>query len=145
MTGFFQQARTALSKELEKFRNRSFLEATMAASALVASADGEINIAELDMLDQALAAINELNIYDPHDAIDLYREHAEALTADPGAAREKILRLVRKIADDQHAARLLIKVCVAIGKSDDDFSASEKTAVEQLCVNVGLDVAETGL
>ncbi|MGB0576643.1 MAG: tellurite resistance TerB family protein [Alphaproteobacteria bacterium] len=145
MSGFFQQARTALSQELQKFRNRSFLEATMAASALVASVDGEINIAELSMLDQALEAINELKIYDPHVAIDLYREHAEALTADPGAAREKILRLVRKLSDDKHAARLLIKVCVAIGKSDDDFTESEKATIDQLCANMGLDPAETGL
>ena len=145
MSGFFQQARAVLSQELLKFRNRSFLEATMAASALVASVDGEINIAELSMLDQALEAINELNIYDPHEAIDIYREHAEALTADPGAAREKILRLVRKISDDEPAARLLIKVCVAIGKSDDEFSESEKTAISQLCANMGLDPAETGL
>ena len=145
MSGFFQQARNVLSQELQKFRNRTFLEATMAASALVASADGEVNIAELTMLDQALATINELNIYDPHDAIDIYREHAEALTADPGAAREKILRLVRKLSDDEHAARLLIKVCVAIGKSDDDFTESEKTAIDQLCANMGLNPAETGL
>lgn len=145
MSGFFQQARTVLSQELQKFQNRSFLEATMAASALVASVDGEINIAELSMLDQALEAINELNIYDPHDAIDIYREHAEALTADPGAEREKILRLVRKLSDQEHAARLLIKVCVAIGKSDDEFSESEKNVIDQLCANMGLDPAETGL
>ena len=56
MSGFFQQARAVLSQELQKFRNRPFLEATMAASALVASADGEINFAKLTMLDQSLAA-----------------------------------------------------------------------------------------
>jgi tellurite resistance protein TerB len=145
MSGILQQARTALSQKLQKFHNRSFLQATMAASALIASADGEINIVKLTMLDQVLATINELKIYDPHDAIEIYREHAEALTADPGAASEKILRLVRKLSGDEHAARLLIKVCVAIGKSDDDFTESKKIAIEQLCVNMGLNSAETGL
>ena len=141
----FSTARAVLSQELQKFRNRPFLETTMAASSLVASADGAINFAKLTMLDQSLAAINELKIYDPHDAIDIYRKHAEALAADPGAAREKILRLIRKLSDDKHAARLLIKVCVAIGKSDDDFTESEKTAIDQLCANMGLNPADTGL
>ncbi len=141
----FSTARAVLSQELQKFRNRPFLETTMAASALVASADGAINFAKLTMLDQSLAAINELKIYDPHDAIDIYRKHAEALAADPGAAREKILRLIRKLSDDEHAARLLIKVCVAIGKSDDDFTESEKTTIDQLCANMGLNPADTGL
>ena len=141
----FSTARAVLSQELQKFRNRPFLETTMAASALVASADGAINFAKLTMLDQSLAAINELKIYDPHDAIEIYRAHAEALTADPGAAGEKILRLVRKLSDDEHAARMLIKVCVAIGKSDDHFTESEKIAIEQLCINMGLNPAETVL
>jgi tellurite resistance protein TerB len=141
----FSTARAVLSQELQKFRNRPFLETTMAASSLVASADGAINFAKLTMLDQSLAAINELKIYDPHDAIDIYRKHAEALAADPGAAREKILRLIRNLSDDEHAARLLIKVCVAIGKSDDDFTESEKTAIDQLCANMGLNPADTGL
>lgn len=52
MSGFFQQARAVLSQELQKFRNRPFLEATMAASALVASADSDINFVKLTMLDQ---------------------------------------------------------------------------------------------
>ena len=141
----FSTARAVLSQELQKFRNCPFLETTMAASALVASADGAINFVKLTMLDQSLAAINELKIYDPHDAIDIYRKHAEALAADPGAAREKILHLIRKLSDDEHAARLLIKVCVAIGKSDDDFTESEKTAIDQLCAIMGLNPAETGL
>lgn len=40
MAGIFQGAREALAQELARFRNRQFLDAAMAASALVAMADG---------------------------------------------------------------------------------------------------------
>ena len=145
MSGFFQQAREALAKELERFRNREFLEATMAASALVATADGEVNFAELSIIDQALETIHELNIYDPHDAVDIYRDYVDGLKSEPEETREKILDEVSKIADDPDAARLLIKVCVAIGKSDDDFSDSEKAVIEELCATLSLDRQELGL
>lgn len=145
MTGFFSQARAALAVELEKFRNRQFLEATMAASALVATADGEVNITELNIIDQALKAIHELNIYDPHDAVDIYRDYADGLYKNPPAARAKAMQAIEKIAGDALAARLLIKVCVAIGKSDEDFSDEEKAVVADLCDALALDRGELGL
>lgn len=145
MSGFFSQARAALAIELEKFRNRQFLEATMAASALVAAADGDVNITELNMIDQALEAIHELNIYDPHDAVEIYRDYADGLYKNPPVTREKALKAVGRMADDDHAARLLIKVCVAIGKSDDDFSDEEKTVITEICEAVKLDYGELGL
>lgn len=145
MTGFFSQARAALAIELEKFRNRQFLEATMAASALVASADGEVNITELNMIDQALEAIHELNIYDPHDAVNIYRDYADGLYKNPPATREKAMKAVARMAGDAHAARLLIKVCVAIGKSDENFSDEEKAVIAELSEALALDCAELGL
>ena len=145
MTGFFQQARKALAEELEKFRNRNFLEATMAASALVALSDGDVNLTELNVIDQALEAIQELKIYDPHDAVDLYRDYMHDLRTDPAKARIKILEEVGKIAGDPHAARLLVRVCVAIGKSDDNFSEKEKAVIVDLCDALRLDTAEIGL
>ena len=42
MSGIFQGAR----QELARFRNRQFLDAAMAASALVAMADGEVSLWE---------------------------------------------------------------------------------------------------
>lgn len=145
MTGFLQLARDALVLQYEKFRNRDFLEATMAASALVATADGEVNITELSMLDQALSAIHELNIYDPHEAVDLYRDYVDALKEDPRAAREKILDSVRELEDDKHAATLLIRVCVAIAKSDDVLTDGEHQAIALLCDTMNLPLERAGV
>jgi tellurite resistance protein TerB len=55
------------------------------------------------------------------------------------------MKAVARMAGDAHAARLLIKVCVAIGKSDEDFSDEEKAVIAELCDAVALDCAELGL
>jgi tellurite resistance protein TerB len=145
MVGFFKFAREALAAELDKVRNRQFLDATMAASALVSMADGDANITELNILDQALETIQELKIYDPHDAMNLYRDYIDGLRDDSGATRDKIMQAVGKIQEDQHAARLLIQVCVAIGKADEDFSEPEKAVITELCQKLALDYDELGL
>jgi tellurite resistance protein len=145
MTGFFQQARKALAVEIEKFQNRDFLEATMAASALMALADGDVNLTELNIIDQALEAIHELIIYDPHDAVDIYRDYMDDLRSNPARARIDILEEVGEIADDPRAARLLVRVCVAIAKADDDFTAKEKAVIADLCDALRLKPADVGL
>jgi tellurite resistance protein len=145
MVGLFKFAREALTAELDKFRNRQFLEATMAASALVSVADGHADITEVNILDQALDTIHELQIYDPHDAMDLYRDYIDGLRDNPDATRDKIMQAVSRIREDEHAAWLLIRVCVAIGKADDNFSEPEKAVITALCLELALDYDELGL
>ena len=145
MVSFLKVAKEALATELGKFRNRQFLDATMAASALVSMADGDANITELNILDQALATIHELKIYDPHDALNLYRDYLDGLRTDPGGTREKIMQAVAKIRDDQNAAKLLIRVCVAISKADENYSEQEMSVIVELCQCLALDCDELGL
>ena len=145
MAGIFDEARDALAQELARFRNRQFLEAAMAAAALVAMADGKVSLPEQVTLDQVLETVQELRIYEPHAAVDIYRDHVDALAADSFTAREKILATVAKLAGDEAAGRVLIHSCVAIAKSDDDFSPPEQIAVRELCRALGLDPAAFGL
>ena len=139
MTDFFANARAAIADRIERFRNRDFLEATMAASALVSMADGKVKLTEANVIDQALDAVHELNIYDPHDAVDLFRHHLDELQTDERAAREEILEIVRKVAGDEEEAHILIKVCIAIGKSDEEFIEAEKMAIREIAAVLGLD------
>ena len=145
MVGFFQFAKEALAAELEKFRNRQFLDATMGASALVAMADGDVNITETNILDQAVVTVQELKIYNTHDAMDLYRDYIHGLRNDPVATREKIMQAVSKIRNDPHAAELLIRVCVAIGKADDNFNEPERVVIWDLFQALALEPGDLEL
>jgi tellurite resistance protein TerB len=141
MTDFFAQLRTLVAEHVERFRNRDFFEAAMAATAFVSMADGTVNLTEANIVDQALEAVHELKIYDPHDAVDLYRHHIERLQNDPDGARDDILKIVSRITGDDQAARILIRICVAIGESDGEFMTEEKLAIRQIAVCLGLDPA----
>jgi tellurite resistance protein TerB len=145
MTGVLKEAKDAIALEIERFRNRQFLEAAMAASALVVTADGVVQLSELNTLDEVLETVRELKIFDPHVAVDIYRDHVTNLHDQPVVARERAYKAIRRIADEPGAARILLKVCLAIGKSDDDFSAPERIVVSEICDALGLPRSEAGL
>ncbi len=139
MADLLSRARAVIAEHVERFTNRDFLEAAMAASALVSQADGSVNFTEASTVDQALDAVHRLNVYDRNEATDLYRSYIDELTEEPEEARRRVFRAVERIADDEEAARILIKICVAIGRSDDEFAESERRAVRDLARTLGLD------
>ena len=81
--GFLSGLLTHLQGELERNRNSPFLNAAMAASELVATADGDVGFGERVRLDQILETLEALKVYDPHDGVDLFRDYSEAILESP--------------------------------------------------------------
>jgi len=134
----FRTARATLRNGLSRFRNRQFLDATMAAAALVATADGEVTFSEMSALDQVLETVQDLQIYDPHVAVDIYRDYADAIGSDADAGRKDALHAVGRIEGDREASELLIRVAVAISKADGDFSPAEARVIGDICGVLGV-------
>ena len=133
----FRTARETLRNSLSRIRNRQFLDATMAATALVATADGEVTFSELSALDTVLESIQDLQIYDPHIAVDKYKDFADAIADDPERGRRNAIATVHKVAGDADAAELVIRVAVAISKADGELSRQEAKSISDLCETLG--------
>tara|TARA_R110000868_G_scaffold1844_5_gene14575 strand:- start:10513 stop:10938 length:426 start_codon:yes stop_codon:yes gene_type:complete len=129
----FRTARETLRNSLSRIRNRQFLDATMAATALVATADGEVTFSELSALDSVLESVQDLHIYDPHIAVDRYRDFADAIAEDAESGRRAAFAAVGKIAGDRDAAELVIRVAVAISKADGELTPQEARSISDLC------------
>jgi tellurite resistance protein TerB len=72
LSGFLSSLLTDYKKQVERHKNRPFLDGTMAACALIAIADGEVSFAERIRVDQIFAALDALKIFDPHEAVDIF-------------------------------------------------------------------------
>jgi tellurite resistance protein len=145
VASLIRSAKDAFDRERERLRNRPFLDATMAASALVVMADGEVKFSELSALDDLLESVRELQVYDPHVATDLCRDYVDAIAADAVAGKAKALAAVGRIAGDDEASRLVIQMCLVISRSDGEFSECEVDAVRDLCAALWLDPGDVGL
>ena len=135
-----------LKQELARHRQRPFLEAAMAACALIASADDEVSFSERARMDAVLESLAELRVFDPHDAVNLFNARVEALQADRQAGRAEAFEAIRRgaargaagAASDDSAAELLVRICVAISLADGKFVSHERAMLGLICASLNL-------
>ena len=142
MTSIFHAARASLAEKVRRHRNKPFLEAMMAATALLALADEEIVLSQRLALDFILENVKELKVFDVHQAVNLFREYGKEVQEDFNKAKEKVLKSVAKFAGDQQKAALLVRGCILIAKADGDFSEPEQKIVDELCRVLCLESAK---
>ena len=142
MSSIFHAARASLAEKVRRHRNKNFLEAMMAATALLALADREIVLSQRLALDFILENVKELKVFDVHQAVNLFREYGKEVQEDFNKAKEKVLKSVAKFAGDQQKAALLVRGCILIAKADGDFSEPEQKIVDELCRVLCLESAK---
>jgi tellurite resistance protein len=63
---------------VERYRDRTFLKAAMAASALTAYADGSVSVTERFKVDEILERLERLHIYDAQKAVEKFEDSKSA-------------------------------------------------------------------
>ena len=139
------QGQEALVKEVGRFKNRSFLEAIVSGCALVAAADGNISSEEKQKMANFIKSSDELNIFDMADVIKQFNKVTSKFEFDYSIGEAEALKTISKLRNDTDAARLMIRVCIAVGSSDGDFDESEKTVVRMIAKELTLNPADFGL
>jgi tellurite resistance protein TerB len=133
------KAREMLAHYTGRTRDRAFLEAAMAASALVAAADGEVALAELHSRDEVLDRIDALQAFDASDAVAVFRGYVSAIETDHDAGVKQALAAVARVGSEPGQAALLMRVAVAIAKADARFSPEEQAVIVQLAESLGAE------
>ena len=133
MSSIFSTARASLAEKIERLRNKSFLEAMMAATALLALADEEVAISERLALDYILENVKELKVFDVHQAVNLFRDYGREVQLDFSQAKAKVLESVAKFSGDQQKATLLVRASILMAKADGNFSEPEQKVIDELC------------
>lgn len=129
----------------ERSRQKAFLEVVMAGTALVAYADRDERLSELVARDRILARLADLLPFNTRDAVALYERYARRLDAQPDAGRREALEKIGAFDGSPDDLLILVRACLAIGHADRDFSARERSVVEEICRQVGIDPAELGV
>lgn len=139
MSRVLDRARELLAARKSKIKDRQFLDAAMAATALVADADGEVTLAELLSRDEILSRVEALQAFDSNAAVEIFRSYVAAIEADRKLGTEAALVAVGKFGKDQETAQLLLRAAMAIAKADSEFSVEEQRVIAQLCEALGME------
>jgi tellurite resistance protein TerB len=131
-------ARDKLTTEVGKFKNKEFMEAIVSGCALVAAADGEISSSEKLKMSGFIKNSKELKVFDMDKVIEAFSSACSKFEFDEQIGRAEALAVVGKIRGKPEQARLLVRVCIAIGASDGNFDDNEKAVCKLLCAELGL-------
>ncbi len=142
MTGVMTTLKALLVKHEQKIRSQKFLEAVMAATAMLALADGEISFAELMARDYILDHVKELQVFDPNEAVELFRTYAETISLDPIKGEVIVRKAITQLWGEEELASLLLRICLVMAKADRDLTEQEQQVINSFCDLLGLDKGE---
>ncbi len=138
----FESLKASIAKEVERHKNRPFMEAAMAASALVVIADGVVSFSERSRVDQIIENLTQLRVFDVHEAIDVFNDYLDNIRESGEAGRAAALSAIEKVKDVPDASLVLLKVCVSISNADGEFSEAERRQVDEICARLGHTLEE---
>jgi tellurite resistance protein TerB len=145
LKGWVNQQKTQLGDAITRFKNKEFMHAIVAGCALVAAADGEISTAEKQKMVGFIQRTDELKVFEMTEVIVQFNKFAEGFEFDAFIGKAEALKAISSLRNNPEAARLLIRVCSAIGMADGDFSPSEQAVVIEMCQELQLNPAEFNL
>jgi tellurite resistance protein len=139
MGGFLESLLQAYRGQLERHRQRPFLNAVMAACAYVATARGVVSLRERMAVDRVLETLDRLQVFDPHEGVELFNGFVDAMAASAAEGERQVLEAVdAEVAEEPDKAELLVRICLAVSDGPGGVTAPERTRIESLCRHLGM-------
>jgi len=116
-------------------RVEPFIEAAMAASALVATAGGEAGFAERHKVDEILESLTTFTSFSYHAALLHFESFAEEIYRRPAEGQARALKAIAAVADSAEDARVILRIACAVARNEAGYP--------QPCVPRIGDIAKT--
>ncbi len=131
-----------LKNDVLKFKNKDFLNAAMAGSALIAMADGKISAEEKQKMLKFIESHDALSVFTTSDVIKSFQDFVGQIEFDQDIGESKAYQALAKMKSNNEAARLLIRMIIGIASADGNFDADEKKIAVKIAQELGLNPAE---
>lgn len=135
----YKEVSTNLKTEVTKFRNKTFLEGVVAGCVMVAYADGVVKPEEKQKMMGFMRNSEVLSAFDLNEVIKIFEKYSEQFEFDTAIGEANALQAIGRLKSKETEARLMVRVCCAIGAADGTFDDSEKAAVRKICNELGLN------
>ena len=142
---FLSQLKTKaneLKTEALKFKNKDFLNAAMAGSALIAMADGSITSEEKQKMIKFIESNDALSIFTTSDVIKAFQDFVGQLEFDKDIGEAKAYQAIGKMKSNIEASRLLVRMIISIASSDGNFDDDEKKIAAKIAKELAINPAE---
>lgn len=101
-SNWVKETSSNLQSEVLKYKNKDFLEATVAACALVAAADGNITSEEKQKMIGFMKQSEALSVFDTGEVIKLFEKYTSNYDFDAMIGKAESLRTISKLKKNRN-------------------------------------------
>ncbi|MFD6323244.1 tellurite resistance TerB family protein [Streptomyces sp. NPDC058442] len=136
--------KSQLASAKAELKSGAYRDASMAMCALVAAADGRVDPAERQRVEELIASNDVLQNFPPDQLRKRFNEHVDQLVADFEVGKGRALQDIAKAAKKPVEARAVVQTGMVIAGADGTFEASEQYAIREACAALNISPAEFG-
>ncbi|MCG3884457.1 tellurite resistance TerB family protein [Photobacterium leiognathi] len=131
-----------LATGVAKFKNRKFMEGTVAVCAVVSMASNGASSDEKQKMIGFIKQSEELSVFDVDEVIKFFNKLVDGFAFDTDIGKGEAMKYIVQLKDKPDAAQLALRVGIAVAKSDGDFDAQEQEAAREICTALGFKPAD---
>ena len=131
-----------LKTEALKYKNKDFLNAARAGSALIAMADGSVSAEEKQKMVKFIESNDALSVFTTTDVIKAFQDFVSQLEFDKDIGEAKAYQALGKMKSNVEASRLLVRMIIAVASSDGNFDANEQRVASKIAPRMVARLAE---
>ncbi|MYR45749.1 TerB family tellurite resistance protein [Streptomyces sp. SID5910] len=142
LIGLFKSQLASVKTEL---KSGAYRDASMAMCALVAAADGRVEPAERQRVEELIVSNEVLQNFPADQLRQRFNQHVDRLLANFEAGRAEALQVIAKAAKKPAEARAVVQTGIVVAGADGVFEPAEQHAVREACTALGLSPTEFGV
>ncbi|MBK1717662.1 tellurite resistance TerB family protein [Thiocystis violacea] len=131
-----------LKNEAMKFKNKDFLNAAVSGSVLVSMADGNVSSEEKQKMMRFIENYEALSVFSSKELIESFQNAMTQIEFDKDLGEAKAYDAIRKMKGKDDAARLILRLIIAIAGADGNFDDSEKRVARKIAMELSLNPAD---
>ncbi|WP_229820973.1 MULTISPECIES: tellurite resistance TerB family protein [Streptomyces] len=137
--------KSQLASVKTELKSGAYRDASMAMCALVAAADGHVEPAERQRVEELIVTNEVLQNFPADQLRQRFNKHVDRLVANFELGRAEALQEIAKAAKKPAEARAVIQTGIVVAGADGHFEQSEQYVVREACAALGVPPAEFGI
>lgn len=137
-----KQKTNDLKNEVLKFKNKNFLNAATAGSALIAMADGSLDSEEKKKMIRFIESNDALSVFKTSEVIGSFKDYVDNFEFDQDIGESKCYEALSRLKGNEIECRTVMRLILAIAAADGDFDESEKKVARKILIELGLPAAD---
>lgn len=137
--------KSQLASAKAELKSGAYRDASMAMCALVAAADGRVDPAERQRVEELIVSNDVLQNFPPDQLRKRFNDHVDQLVANFEVGRARALQDIAKAAKKPVEARAVVQTGMVIAGADGTFEASEQYAIREACAALNISPTEFGV